>query len=197
MCRPRQAGGSPGRLAAAKVWTGSHRLSATVHTSRPHQPNHRRSEAGLTGRPSALLAGATSSGRVGVVAASPASKARLPHRALGPDCSGPGACLAGHPWVFGVGRLPPVDRAQGTRRPGGPEVALATGQPEGTHPRHPLIGRFTGHRWPDIAQLMCFAWVVWLPVSKGFILYPALAVIAGTSILIILRDRIRLTPRGR
>lgn len=36
-------------------------------------------------------------------------------------------------------------------------------------------------RW---VQLVCFAWVAWLPVSQPLILYPALAALAGSSVLL-------------
>lgn len=56
-----------------------------------------------------------------------------------------------------------------------------------------LVDRLPTRKWPELLQLACFAWVVWLPVSLGVVLYPALALIFLTSILIIARDRIRLT----
>lgn len=46
-------------------------------------------------------------------------------------------------------------------------------------------------RW---VQLACFAWVAWLPVSQTLILYPALAALAGCSVLLWWRDRAAL-PR--
>ncbi len=48
-----------------------------------------------------------------------------------------------------------------------------------------------GHRWEaplEWVQLACLAWVVWLPVSMGFVLYPALLLVFLTSAaLLVLR----------
>ena len=40
-------------------------------------------------------------------------------------------------------------------------------------------------------QLACLAWIVWLPVSTGMVLYPALLLVAATSLLLVVWRRTR------
>lgn len=42
-------------------------------------------------------------------------------------------------------------------------------------------------------QVACLAWIVWLPVSMGMVLYPALLLLAATSLLLVLWRRTRPT----
>jgi hypothetical protein len=42
-------------------------------------------------------------------------------------------------------------------------------------------------------QLACLAWIVWLPVSTGMVLYPALLLVAATSLLLVVWRRTRPT----
>ena len=42
-------------------------------------------------------------------------------------------------------------------------------------------------------QVACLAWIVWLPVSMGIVLYPALLLVAATSLLLVLWRRTRPT----
>jgi hypothetical protein len=42
-------------------------------------------------------------------------------------------------------------------------------------------------------QVACLAWIVWLPVSMGMVLYPALLLVAATSLLLVLWRRTRPT----